>query len=75
MGQEPFLRRRPSCPAHPHPLRGRSTQPAQRLVDLGEEPDVNRGVPPLKRASRTAAPVPNVSRVLVLTNQPRALRP
>ena len=75
MGQESFLRRRPSCPAHPHPPRGRSTQPAQRLVGLGEQPDVNRGVPPLKRACRTAAPVPNVSRFLVLTNQPRALRP
>ena len=58
-----------------HPPHGRSTQPAQRLVHLGEQPDVNRRVPPLQRARRTAASVPNVSRVLVLTNQPRALCP
>ena len=58
-----------------HPPRGRSTQPAQRLVHLGEQPDVNRHVPPLQRARRTAASVPNVSRVLVLTNQPCALCP
>ena len=71
---EPLIAKDLVLTAH-HPPRGRSTQPAQRLVDLGEQPDVNRGVPPLKRARRTAAPVPNVSRVLVLTNQPRALRP
>ena len=71
---EPLIAKDLVLTAH-HPPRGRSTQPAQRLVNLGEQPDVNRGVPPLKRARRTAAPVPNVSRVLVLTNQPRALRP
>ena len=71
---EPLIAKDLVLTAH-HPPRGRSTQPAQRLVDLGEQPDVNRGVPPLKRARRTAASVPNVSRVLVLTNQPRALCP
>ena len=58
-----------------HSPRGRSTQPAQRLVDLGEQPDVSRGVTPLKRARRTVPPVPNVPSPLVLTDQPRALRP
>ena len=71
---EPLVTKDLVLTAH-HPPRGRATQPAQRLVDLGEQPDVSRGVAPLKRARRTAAPVPNVSRVPVLTNQLRALCP
>ena len=39
---EPLIAKDLVLTAH-HPPRGRSTQPAQRLVDLGEQPDVNRG--------------------------------
>ena len=71
---EPLVTKDLVLTAH-HPARGRPTQSAQRLVDLGEQPDVSRGVTPLKRARRTAAPVPDVPSALVLTNQPRALCP
>ena len=58
-----------------HPPGARATHPAQLLVNLGKQTDVRRGVAPLKRVRRTAAPVLDAPGLAVLADQPRRLRP